>query len=314
MRPRSLIASLGTALGLGISAASPTMAQYGGIDPYRPYTRQYDNFVVPSYPVNGALPGAARYERNLMTGGAAADQLRSDRLNEALGLDEERDGYLINRATGRIDQPRYRSNQDEQFFEDQRDREQLYFDATQERDPKKRAEKMKQYEEARRKSTQSAARSATSRSGGKAKGTAAGKGDDLTSRLARDIVNGIPRTSGEAARNGGAREHAPAAAPPRDEEATSERAPRASEINPRRSPVGRTFEEPRTNPGAGRRTTTGRDRASTNTSTSRSERKSLFSTAPDSITDQFLPTDILYRSMNRPRSTGSAGGTGRGTP
>jgi hypothetical protein len=302
MRPRSLIASFGAAVGVCLFSAAPATAQYRGIDPYRPYTSQYDDFVTPSVPTNGGLPNAARYERDLATGGEAGRYQRSNRISEALGLDEERDGSLIDGGTGRDDRPRYRAKQDERFFMDQKERERLYFEASQERDPKKRAEKMKAYQEAVRKSARGAERSTTSRTG--TKGGA--KREDLTSRLARDIVDGTPRTSESAARNPG-----PAARNPAPAGRDAAKSSRATEFNPRRAgaaPAAETrrdaekeAEEPEARSPGGR--------YDSRPDPDEPERKGMLGGNSRRLSERLKPTDLLYRSMDRSRRFRESTGT-----
>lgn len=308
MRPRSLIASFGIAAGIGLLPAGPAGAQVSGSDPFRPYTRQYDDFVSPSAPTNPALPNASRYQRDLETGGAARRYQQSEEIGRALGLDQERDGYLYNDATGREDAPRYRAKQDQQFYMDQKERERLYFEASSERDPKKRAEKMKAYQEAVRKSARGADRSSTSRNSAKA----GAKRGDLSSRFSRDIIDGTPRTSESAARNPSpaARKSASSGTKPAS---AGTRSTRATEFNPRRAgtPAGESRreadrerarpadEEPEAEAATSSSGRYGARSAEPEGGSGRS--RSLLGTDSKKLSDRLRPTDLLYRSMDRSR-------------
>lgn len=151
---RCLKAAVGWALvGGGVAFAQPHTP-----DPYKPLNGQYDSFVFPIAPDNPALPGQARLQRESGYTGAS----RSNRFDQFLDepIEDEGDFSANSRArSGGIGQPYYRAGRrpntgeqayipnrksDEKFYRSQDQRDDLFFKAIRERDPKKRAELMQQ--------------------------------------------------------------------------------------------------------------------------------------------------------------------------
>lgn len=151
---------LKVAVGWAVIGGGVAMAQPHTPDPYKPLNNQYDSHVFPIAPDNPALPGQARLQRQSGYTGAS----RSNRLDQFLDepVDGESDFTIGTRArSGGIGQPYYRAGRrpstgdqayvpnrkaDEKFYRSQDQRDDLFFKAIRERDPKKRAELMQQVE------------------------------------------------------------------------------------------------------------------------------------------------------------------------
>ncbi len=129
-----------------------------GVDPYRPYNRNYIPFAVPPTPSSNfnALEGSrydgasranqmsAYYESLKDAGDGSIDGFR----RSGAGLPYSAANRQYDREFGR----QYRPNEtdtlsDTQYYIDQEARSQKYFEALRETDPRKRAEMLRKYEE-----------------------------------------------------------------------------------------------------------------------------------------------------------------------
>lgn len=146
---------LGTiAAALATGAASTAVAQVGGgmgPDPYRPYSSQFDPFIYP-VPSNGGqvLPSNAALGR--------AGLMRANRFQEFLdnssfgtGNSNYRTQRRLNRDESHVSQYQPNRAVDEKsgFYEKKEYVSQVYFSYLRESDPKKRAELLKKYQQAR---------------------------------------------------------------------------------------------------------------------------------------------------------------------
>ena len=165
MRPRRTI-RLGLLVTIAF-AASPVFtpracAQGNSFNPFLDATNPYQGFVYPSAPLNYALPGAAKRsmdaQRGFGSGGNPYDQvfdpLNTDRdrfTEDGFGVRRPNNGIGVpytqafrqyDREFGRLNNASERA--DKAFYEGQQERYRLYLEATREKDPKKRAQMLKE--------------------------------------------------------------------------------------------------------------------------------------------------------------------------
>ncbi|WZO99741.1 hypothetical protein EP7_001353 [Isosphaeraceae bacterium EP7] len=144
----------------GLAATSGVaLGQDHTADPYKPYNNQYQSFVYPSIPSNLALPGQARIYSDYLNGAFSERARESELFRDEENIFDRGTGGTSGTPGSYVGVPYYRAfrqhdkaygrsvspNQggDRQF---QRDREQLAQrrqDASQEKDPRKRAELLK---------------------------------------------------------------------------------------------------------------------------------------------------------------------------
>lgn len=162
MQPRGVFdygLTFGLALTLFGLLAGSAHAQ-GSFDPYSPLLNQYNSYAFPSAPSNLALPGAARRDADLSRGIGApstANQFspesifsERDRFSEdaprprgtGIGVPYTQSYRQYDRDLGRIYSPNERV--DKGFYEGQQERYKLYLDAMREKDPKKRAQMLRE--------------------------------------------------------------------------------------------------------------------------------------------------------------------------
>jgi hypothetical protein len=161
MRPRCLPL---VALVLGIiawCAAKPAAAQLITADPYDPDQARYRGFVYPGYVSDPYLGGRALF----MGGPAGANQMQNYYRGVEGGLTDPRRGGRFSRfdssyrqsdeIAGRSYQPN--ADVDEAYYADKEERDAVYFKASREKDPRKKAELMKEYQTLNQKLTRDAA-------------------------------------------------------------------------------------------------------------------------------------------------------------
>jgi hypothetical protein len=152
---RSLVAAL--SLSAAFTGTTTVWAQGFGPDPFRPYNSEYDPYV---YPIGPATPGAGQSAPMNVPGNRNANQYQNF-LNELSGP-----SYLSGDRYG-IGQPYYRSTVDQSYnrhfrpayqpklkaeksFEDvQREINEKYFAYLDEKDPRKRARLLRDFNQAR---------------------------------------------------------------------------------------------------------------------------------------------------------------------
>ncbi len=158
---------LGSCFSLTMSFDAVVLAQGGGLgpDPYRPYNSQYDAFVYPVAPGNGdVVPSEAALSRaGLSRGNQFQDYLR--RNGSGYANSTARNRRQMDPKTLRDSQYQPNRNVDEEsgFYEKQDFVSQAYFSYLREKDPKKRAELLREYQQARRKPAREFAASKTRR-------------------------------------------------------------------------------------------------------------------------------------------------------
>lgn len=140
----------------------PGLAQPHTPDPYKPYNSQYQDFVFPTAPINPALPGSARreidrfygnsanqfgdYTQSLSGTGLGFDPLDpSGRFSGGLGVPYYESNRRYDQNFGRIYAPNREA--DEDFNRRQQERTRRYFEALKERDPKKRAQLIREIDQ-----------------------------------------------------------------------------------------------------------------------------------------------------------------------
>ena len=151
---RAFVLSVGL-LGCLMSAATESRAQFIGVDPYDPWNAMYRPFVFPNAPRQGsAIPNQSRigsmgpgnstfgssdpFDTSSSNAGRSFGgrftpyYLRSHRYTEPAESGSQ--GYSIGRERSHV------ANADDRFFADQQNREKRFFEALRERDPKRRAE------------------------------------------------------------------------------------------------------------------------------------------------------------------------------
>jgi len=127
-------------------------------DPYKPYNSQYEQYVYPSYPgdsgvapnqslLQGGGGGARSYQRFLeeedeMDRAAPGSSVTSSR--RAIGVPYYRAYRDYDRAYNRVYSPN--KNADDKYLASRRSRDEVYSQYLAERDPKKKAQLLKEYQ------------------------------------------------------------------------------------------------------------------------------------------------------------------------
>lgn len=143
-------------LGFLAGAGQSVFAQGNAFDPFGNATNPYQPFVYPSAPSNFALPGAARNEMDAERGVGSrynqfdramnpdrfSDDSNAARRGNGIGIPYTQAYRQLDRAAGRLDSPNERV--DKSYYEGQQERYQRYLEAMREKDPKKRAQLLKE--------------------------------------------------------------------------------------------------------------------------------------------------------------------------
>ena len=254
--PRSsrLTPSLAMALLVAWAAARPAGAQtLLGVDPYRPYNNAYIPFSVPPAPTSNynALEGS-RFD-----GASRANQMGSF-YEELYGTSDPGSSFrrsgpgvpysAANRQYDNDFNRIYRPNNgDTQFYEEQKKRDEDYFRALQERDPRKRAELLRSIERRTLESTRdlgpNARRPGNPGSASPSSNPRTGPTDDRGPLDANPVRPSTPRATSSPAATRGVRPPASTSGSPPSGLGTSPRASRSPA-----DPLARTGLEPAADP------------------------------------------------------------------
>lgn len=263
-RPFALAGLLGLA---AIGSAPRAMAQDHTPDPYKPYNAAYDSFVYPTYPNSyglvpnqGILQGRAGYSganrfQDFIDGGDYGDAPFSPR-RTGPGVPYYSAYRRYDRDYDRVYQPN--KDVDETYYKDQQARHDKYLEYLREKDPRRRAELLREY-------TQQSQRVARDLAGSRNSLSRAGSGSSSASRTPAAPGQGRGTSAAGTGRN-------PLTGADRTPQTGAGRNPLTGA---ERTPLGST----------GRSTTRG--------SSPTSPRSSLF---PSRSTRPATPSDILRRS------------------
>lgn len=141
------------AIGSFLLAARTSPAQFIS-DPYDPWNAQYRAFIFPLAPINTGIGNQAR--SNVFSGVAPSHPYAPFNPEDPFGRNSGTGRFMpyyqsyrgLDETFGRT----YRANANDTFFEKQDERQKLYFEALRETDPRKRAELLKQLDDAKLKS------------------------------------------------------------------------------------------------------------------------------------------------------------------
>lgn len=141
------------AIGSFLLAARTSPAQFIS-DPYDPWNSQYRSFIFPLAPINTGIGNQARY--NVFNGVTPSHPYAPFNPEDPFGRNSGTGRFMpyyqsyrgLDETFGRT----YKANANDTFHEQQDERQKLYFEALRETDPRKRAELLKQLDDAKLKS------------------------------------------------------------------------------------------------------------------------------------------------------------------